>query len=277
VTATQANQQGLDFVTATDLDPCEFIRAAAENGCRCVSLLVHPHPGYAFPDYGLLSDIRRRRQARDAAAASGVAIEVIEAFVLGPDTDVSAFREAFEYGAYMGATFVNALVRDPRERRRLERLAQYAELAVSLGLRPMIEPVAPSSLSSFAIAIDAIRRSAPDALVLEVDALHFFRTGSAPGDLLAIDARYIGRAQICDGPRISALESRYEALQQRRIPGTGEFPLRQFLEALPAQNLTIGVEVPLRDLADAGVGAFERIRRCVTGAKLLMDAPRATY
>jgi sugar phosphate isomerase/epimerase len=266
----QTNHLGLDFATAPDLNPSELITAAAATGCRCVSLLVQPHPPAAFPDYGLLNEPAARRIARDVADSLGVSIEMIEAFTLGPETDVASFRAAFECGAYLGATFVSSLVRDPNEERQIEHLAQFSELAVELGLRPLVEPIAISSLSTFPMAVEAIRRSGAKALALEVDILHVIRTGGKPEDLLTIDPNLIGRAQINDGPLISTLEPRYEALQQRQIPGEGEFPLWSFLEALPQNNLTIGVEVPLRNLAEQGVGGAERVRRAVAGAKKVM-------
>jgi sugar phosphate isomerase/epimerase len=196
---------------------------------------------------------------------------MIEAFVIGPDTDIASFRPAFECGAFLGATFVNGLVRDPDESRRLDNLGKYSELADACGLRPMLEPVAASSLSTFPIAVETIRRVGCGRLVLEVDILQLIRTGGTPADLLTIDPGLIGRAQICDGPLKAVLEPRREAIEQRQIPGAGEFPLREFVQALPRKELTLAVEVPLRNLAEAGVGGAERIRLAVEGVRQIVE------
>ena len=263
---------GLDFITAADLGPAALIAAAADNGCHCVSLLVQPHPAAAFPDHGLLDKPSVRHEARAAAGSHGIQIDMIEAFVIGPDTDIASFRAAFDCGAFLGATFVNCLVRDPDDSRRLDNLAKFSDLAHACGLRPMVEPVSSSSLSTFSIAIDTIKQVAGERIVLEVDILQLIRTGGSPADLLSIDSDLIGRAQINDGPLKSMLEPRYEAIEQRQIPGTGEFPLREFINALPRKPLTLAVEVPLRDLADAGVSGAERIRRAVAGTRRVLEA-----
>lgn len=262
---------GLDFITAAELAPAALIAAAAANGCQCVSLLVQPHPAVAFPDHGLLNEPSVRRQTREAAQSHGVEIDMIEAFVIGPGTDIESFRPAFECGAFLGATFVNALVRDPDDSRRLDNLRKYSDLADACGLRPMLEPVASSSLSTFPIALDTLRRVGCQRLVLEVDVLQLVRTGGTPADLLSIDPGLIGRSQICDGPIRAVLEPRYEAVEQRQIPGSGEFPLREFLRALPRKHLTLALEVPLRDLADAGVSGVERIRMAVEGTREIIE------
>jgi sugar phosphate isomerase/epimerase len=263
---------GLDFMTAADLGPPELIAAAAENGCQRVSLLVHPHPTAAIPDHGLLDNPSVRVQARAVAESLGVQIDMIEAFIIGPETDIESFRPAFECGAFLGATFVNGLVRDPDEERRIDNLGRYSELADACGLQPMVEPVSTSSLSTFPIAVETIQRVGCGRLVLEVDILQLVRTGGTPAELHAIDPTLIGRSQINDGPMKAVLEPRYEALEQRQIPGAGEFPLREFLDALPRRNLTVGVEVPLRNLKEAGVSGAERVRRAVEGARKVMQA-----
>jgi hypothetical protein len=61
-----------------------------------------------------------------------------------------------------------------------------------------------------------------------------------------------------------------EALYERMVPGTGELPLLDILAALPPQ-LVLGIEVPQRSLADAGVGPYERVARCVEATRNLLD------
>jgi sugar phosphate isomerase/epimerase len=69
--------------------------------------------------------------------------------------------------------------------------------------------------------------------------------------------------QLCD----ATLQPTYpdymdEALYERRVPGTGELPLLDFVAALP-RDLVLGLEVPLRSEADSGIGTEQRLRRCV--------------
>ncbi|OHV51343.1 hypothetical protein BCD48_10165 [Pseudofrankia sp. BMG5.36] len=54
------------------------------------------------------------------------------------------------------------------------------------------------------------------------------------------------------------------------VPGTGELPLLDMLTALPP-GLVIGLEVPLRSQAEAGIGPRDRLGRCVDAARGLLD------
>lgn len=191
--------------------------------------------------------------------------------MLGPDTDLATYRAGLECAAYLGAEFTNALVRDPDESRRLDNLARWSALNAEYGLRPLIEFVATSSLSSIAAALDEIARSGAVGLTLTVDVLHVVRTGATIEELRALDPAQIGRAQINDGPLVLSLEPRTEAIYQRQIPGEGEFPLVDFVAALPP-GITLGVEVPLRDLAERGVTGEERVRRAVAGTRKVLAA-----
>ena len=52
-------------------------------------------------------------------------------------------------------------------------------------------------------------------------------------------------------------------------PATGELPLLDVLRALP-RNLPVGLEVPLRSQAEAGLGPRERLGPVVEGARRLL-------
>jgi hypothetical protein len=58
------------------------------------------------------------------------------------------------------------------------------------------------------------------------------------------------------------------------VPGTGELPLLDILAAVPRDRV-IGLEVPLRSQADAGVGPFDRLRPCVDAARDLLNRSNA--
>jgi hypothetical protein len=59
-----------------------------------------------------------------------------------------------------------------------------------------------------------------------------------------------------------------------RIPSvfglpTGELPLLDLLDAVP-RDLVIGLEVPIRSQAQAGLGPHERLSQCVAAARGLL-------
>ena len=189
---------------------------------------------------------------------------------------MDAYRTAFESGAWLGARYANTLCRDADGSRLADNLACFAELAAEFGLRPLVEFMAVSDIDSIAGALELIERSGAGNLALEVDALHLVRTGGTPAELKRLPRRMIERAQINDGPLVMPKNDwRFEALQQRRIPGEGQFPLVELVRALPA-NVHLGVEVPLQDLKDRGVSGRERVRLAVEGARRVIAAAMAT-
>ena len=60
-----------------------------------------------------------------------------------------------------------------------------------------------------------------------------------------------------------------ESINVRKVPGTGEPPLLEILAALP-RDLVIGLEVPLRGEAEAGVDPHARLGRCVDAARNML-------
>jgi sugar phosphate isomerase/epimerase len=89
---------------------------------------------------------------------------------------------------------------------------------------------------------------------LLIDTMQFVRHGGSAAEVMALDPNVIGYLQLCDVPLISKF-AKYmeEALHERMVPGTGELPLLDILAALP-DHLVLGLEVPQRSLAQAGMG-----------------------
>ena len=55
---------------------------------------------------------------------------------------------------------------------------------------------------------------------------------------------------------------------ERMLPGTGAFPVKEFLRMVPP-GVPIGMEVPLRSLREGGVSALERTRRVLEATREL--------
>jgi hypothetical protein len=60
-----------------------------------------------------------------------------------------------------------------------------------------------------------------------------------------------------------------EAMYERMTPGEGELPLLEMLAALP-QDRVVGLEIPMRASAEAGVSAYDRLLPCVNSARSLL-------
>jgi 3-oxoacyl-[acyl-carrier protein] reductase len=60
------------------------------------------------------------------------------------------------------------------------------------------------------------------------------------------------------------------AMYERMAPGDGELPLAEILAAVPA-DVVVGLEIPMRGLAESGVGPMDRLRPCVAAARELCN------
>jgi sugar phosphate isomerase/epimerase len=199
----------------------------------------------------------------------GVAISLCEGFGVRPNADVHDYAADLEVLRELGGTRINAASSDRDLNRTLDQFAQLAEMADALGIETTIE-VGPGPISGLSAALAAVCHVAKPNFRLLIDTMHFVRSGSAAADIAALDPSVIGYVQLCDVP-LASKHSSYmeEALYERMVPGTGELPLLDMLAVLP-RNLVLGLEVPQRSLAEAGVDPHTRVGLCVQAARDLL-------
>ena len=258
----------LDFLTAVEASPPELAELAAANGCAAIAIMVHPADG--VPDFGMAADTAMRRETRRRCRDLGIGVDMIEGFLLKPETDISAFRASLDSGAWLEAGCANVLLRDPDLTRLAENFAGFCDLASAYGLRVVTEWSRRTPLKSPAEAAAFVAEAGREA-GLQFDSLHLFRAGFTVDDMSTLDPGIVGRAQLCDGPAEMPVERQFEeALGERRIPGDGDLPLGAFVDALP-DGIVVGIEVPMNALRLAGVGPAERVRQAVTAARRVLS------
>jgi sugar phosphate isomerase/epimerase len=209
-----------------------------------------------------------KKSVRERLDYTGVVAESIEFFALKSSPDLQRWRRAFDIGASLGATTavaVNVNVTD--ETQAADSLAQLAQVADSFGIVVALEPICMGVTRTLAEGERLIRLSGSETARLNVDIIHMVRTGGTPAAIRAIDPSLIHVAQICDGPAEVPSEGlRYESAYQRMIPGEGDFPVVDFLAALP-DNVSVGMEVPLRNLREQGVSPRDRAKMIIDGTR----------
>ena len=262
------NPLSLHHLTVLDASPLELIDIAAQTGCQQVCVFVHSSaPQLMFPvvEEGDVGEVRSR------LTSAGVDVYNLEFFPIAPDVDFDAYERALRVGAAIGGRRATAHIHDPDEPRALRTFDRFCKLAAAHGLDVGLEFTAFAHVSTLDAAVAFIEKAGQPNAAVAVDVLHLIRNGSDPTRLAAIDPRLIGYMQICDGPlAIAAADMMSEAVEERGVPGEGEFPLRAFLGCAPA-GVTIEVEVPQRAARLAGVGAPDRAKRAVTAAQALMN------
>jgi sugar phosphate isomerase/epimerase len=262
----------LEQITAWGLPAPDLFDLAHDLECEAISMFVEAaSPESAGPPFG--EDSALVRECRARSAATGVRVHTLECFAMTPQTDVASFARALEIGVELGGAAATAIVFDPDRARATDNLARFTSLAESYDLTVNLEFIALSAVRNLAEATEMVRAIGSPRLRLAIDILHWTRSGGTVDGLAALDARLVGAVQLCDGPvsMPSELQLFHEGFLQRLIPGEGAFAIVDFLRALPPKRL-IGVEVPLKDLADQGVSVAERARRAVAGARRMLRA-----
>jgi sugar phosphate isomerase/epimerase len=186
-----------------------------------------------------------------------------------PDRDADYARD-LDHACELGAAAICTISMDRDAGRTHSEYARLAEMAGERGLITTTEACAGvyRTLAKSRAAVEAVSRA---DFTLLIDTMHFFRSGSTVADLAALDPAVIGHIQLCDVPMPAVMESYMEeALYERRAPGDGDLPLAEFLRHVP-EHVAIGLEIPIRSEAEAGVEPHERLGRCVAAARALLE------
>ncbi len=265
---------GIEHLSVFGLPPVECVRLAADLGCRYISTILSPfsYNPHAYPTYSLRDDRSLRRDMIQAMADKGVQISLGEGFAVQAESDILAYDADLDVMAELGVPRINTMSFDSDLARTFDQFGLLAEMAASRGMETTVEFCPALPVSDLDTALAAVRHVGREDFRLLIDTMHFVRSGSSADDLSDLDSRYIGYIQLCDAP----LQSQYsdyleEAMYDRRVPGEGELPLANILAALP-KDLIVGLEIPMRSAADAGIGPEDRVGRCVTAARRLLES-----
>ena len=275
---------GLGHLTLLDTAPPELVSLAAQAGFEAVGMRAAVASATEEP-WPMAVGSPMLRETLRRMDDTGVRVTDVEIIRLVPQTRAADQRALFETGAELGARFVNVIDFDPDHGRAADTLAAIAAEAAPFGLRPCVEPMAYSKLTSLADAVKLVDGSAAGIIA---DPLHLHRCGDDPARLRELDPRLLGYFQLCDAmlapphglPRPQRLprgqpadvdDAQLEGRAARMLPGDGELPLAELVDAVPA-DLPVAVEAPNLQLS-ARLGVPEFLRRARQAASLLLDNP----
>lgn len=263
---------GIENISVFGLPPIAFVNLAADLGCRHISAALIPfdYNPHGYPRFSLKDDAALRREMIAAMRDRAVAISLGEVFAVKADTKISDWAADVGAMAELGIKRINTLSLDPDRGQSFDKFGELTEMAAAYGMETTVEFIPGLTVADLPTAITAVRHVGRSDFRLLIDAMHFIRSGSRPEDLAAVDPAMIGYVQICDAPLVPRISNYFEeAKYERMVPGAGELPLLDILAAVPRDRI-IGLEVPLRSQADAGVGPLDRLRPCVHAARDLL-------
>ena len=263
----------LDQLTVIGVSPTQFVDIAADAGYDAVSPFVGG-PGVLASHRLAVGDPETEAMVvrlRDR----GLTVNNLDGLMITPGMDWNAYAGLIELALHIGAKRGVTLIFDPDGSRAADSFARATEMARRAGLPLAMEFTEISEIKSLAQAADYIARSGERVGIL-VDLLHLSKAGEGPQDVAGLDPSLFVCAQVCDGAAPSTLDAYQDACMfERQVPGEGEFPVVEFLAALP-KDAPIGVEIPLRTLAAQGVSHLDRARMLRGRVQqLLVQAGRA--
>lgn len=261
----------IEPLSVMGLPPVESVGLAADLGLRYVALALSALPNpYGYPPFSLRDDLDLRRETLAALRDRGVTVSLGDGFVLHPGMDMRDLAGDVAVVAELGAQRVNTVTFDPDFNRSVDQFGVLAEMAAESGLETTLEFSPGLAIADLPTALDAVRAVGRPDFRLLIDTMHLVRSGSGPAEVAAVDPDLIGYIQLSDFPLVPSIpDYMEEACFERMVPGIGEAPLLEILDALP-RDPVIGLEVPLRSQANAGVGPHERLTRCVDATRKLL-------
>ena len=263
----------VEFISVLGLPPVEFVHLSADLGCRYISTALSAQrlESLGYPEFSLKEDVRLRQDVLAAMADRGIGISLGEGMVITARSDVADLAGDLDVMAELGAAQVNTLSFDPDRDRTFDQLARLTEMAAERGIGATIELAPGLTIGDLPTVKAAFAHVGRPDLRLTVDTMHWARSGYGAAELRELEPERIGYVQLSDTtlkPRMRSYMA--EAMYERMAPGDGELPLAEILGAVP-DDVVVGLEIPMRALAESGIGPMERLRPCVVAARELLS------
>ena len=265
----------LHQMTAMTVAPAKLPQLAARIGCRQVSLFTFtPNAGMPEENAGFAFPLVTAEVKNDVLAALGehnISVSGVEFFPITAEIEVETFARSLALGRELGAERAVTLVFDEEGSRAADKLgiltemAAAEELALGLEFTPLTRGC--TSLTQAAWYVDQVGRG---KLGIGVDTLHLVRSGGTAADILALDGNYFRYSQICDGRGVQPSADYYGETHNREVPGKGDFPLEDILNALPA-SIALEVEIPAEESWENGLDPHRHAREAIARAQELVD------
>lgn len=240
----------LCYLTLPHLLPPAFISVAAEAGYQGVSLRLIPVRNQ--PELPMFGDSLLLAETIERLCATGIFVNDIEVLQQAAVVDLAALERVLETSARLRARNLIVIADDTEEERVTENLARVAELSASYGLRTCLECIAYTGVKTLDQGLRIVERTGDDTIGLVIDPLHIDRAGRGIADVQQLPAGRIACVQLCDaGPRPDLNDMNAiirESVLERRVPGTGNLPLRELVAVLP-DDIPVELEVPAKGYA----------------------------
>jgi sugar phosphate isomerase/epimerase len=187
------------------------------------------------------------REINKRVKDAGIRLSNISGYHFYPDVTWDHIKGIVDTTAELGSKIIVANTYITEEDKFVDLFGRYCELAGKSGIRLAIEFMKYSECKSIEQAARLVEKTGlPNAGFL-IDPLHLDRSGGTADAIRKIDPKRIVFVQLCDAKKRTDNPSNQDLMSEARtarlMPGDGELPLYDFLDALP-QDIEIEYEVP---------------------------------
>lgn len=251
----------LGYLTCFGASQVEVVEAAAAARFTSVGLRIEARRTGDTFEHSIAHDRRRLREVRQRLADLGVGLSSVIGRSLEPGTTDEDLRRLVDAASALGSRQLLVNGHDADEARLGANLAALAAHARDAGMKVGVEFVSFHSIRDLPQALRLVTGTGADSVGIVVDPLHLARSGGQPSDVANVPANRIAWAQLCDAPAVipPTLELLLaESRGGRLLPGEGELPLHEFVDALPPG---CEIEVEAASTADEALSARRRAIR----------------
>lgn len=263
---------GIDPISVFGLPPVEFVHLTADLGCRYFGLTLAPYDynPEGYPHWSLRDDADLRRRTVAAMRERGLSLALAGGFQIWPGGDARDLARDLDLVCELGAVRVNTSAYERDLGRCFDQFAVLGEMAAARGLETTLEFGPEMTVADLGAALAAQRHVGRPDFKLLIDTMHLVRSGAGAAEIAAVEPQLIGYVQLSDAPLARRYASHLEeAGYERMAPGEGEMPLLEIMKVMPRDRV-IGLEIPMRSAAEAGVGPMERLGRCLAATRSLL-------
>jgi len=211
--------------------------------------LIHNAADATFDAVGLRFDLdpptpAEVRSVRSALDRTGLTLLDAEVVRIGTH-DASTVAGVIQAAGELGARHLLAVSDIDDDSATSAALAELSDQARAVGMRVVVEFMRFTGIRSLAHAYEIVEVAGDPTIGVLVDPLHLARSGGHPSQLAAVDRSRLAYVQLCDAPAqapaggLGALIE--EARHSRLLPGSGELPLEELLQAVPLVPISVEV------------------------------------
>lgn len=191
------------------------------------------------------------RQVRAALADTGLVALDLEVLWMHPGERPEQHDPLIDIALELGARNLLCVSSETQMLQTMRRFEHVCRRAEQGDLRVALEFLALTEIRTLEQALAVVEGVGHPAGAVLVDALHLARCGGQAEDVRKLDPQLLTYLQLCDAS-LEPLDSSFDglledALQLRSLPGEGELPLRNLLDAVNA-DLPLSLEIRSRTL-----------------------------